>query len=149
MATKVYGIDGKTTVELTIEIGKAKLPLSFEHGCLDRKNYRPATFSTSDKCVQDMIEGSSYFGKKIRLFKVYGSLDEPAAPAPVKPKKEPVAAPAAEPEAEAIDFPEITSLEEAQAKLKSLGAKATQLSGTGMKKFMAAKNITFSNLVSE
>lgn len=144
MATKVYAIAGKTTVELNINIGKATLPLCFEHGCLDRKNYKPATYSTSNKAIQDMIEGSPYFGKTIRLYKIYNADAESETSAAAKSFAKPEPVPV-----EPQEFPEITTLEEAQAKLKSLGAKATQLTGAGMKKFMALHKISFPNLATE
>ena len=47
--TKVYGIYGKTTVEINLPVGRATLPLAFTRGCLDRKNYRPASYITNKK----------------------------------------------------------------------------------------------------
>ena len=165
MATKVYGISGKTTVEINIPVGRALLPLTFENGSLDRKTYKPATYSTNKKAIQDMIEGSSLFGKTIKLYKVYGS-EEPAAkvvakvaapaasrrpkPAPGKPK--PAPAPA-EPENEdkkeeevADPSDAVTTREEAMVYLKKNGAKATDLvDDDAMKAYMAKSGITFKN----
>ena len=169
MATKVYGISGKTTVEINIPVGRALLPLVFENGSLDRKTYKPATYSTNKKAIQDMIEGSPLFGKTIKLYKVYGS-EEPAAkvvakvaapaaprrpkPAPGKPK--PAPAPA-EPENEdknedkkeeaaADPSDAVTTREEALVYLKKNGAKATDLiDDDAMKAYMAKSGITFKN----
>ena len=79
--TKVYGIYGRTTVEINLPVGKATLPLTFERGCLDRKNFRPATFITSKKYIQDMIENSPLFGGTIKLVKTYGGGESVVSPA--------------------------------------------------------------------
>lgn len=153
MATKVYGIYGRTTVEINLPVGKAILPLSFERGCLDRKNFRPATYMTSKPAIQAMIENSDLYGGTIRLVKVYGEEDEAAAPtaeeeAPKQVAKtvKKAAAAAASTGAEAKDYPEVTSKEEAYAILKSLGAKAVELKDTAsFKATMNKYNVTFSN----
>ncbi len=153
MATKVYGIYGRTTVEINLPVGKAILPLSFERGCLDRKNFRPATYMTSKPAIQAMIENSDLYGGTIRLVKVYGDENEAAAPAAeedapkqvAKPAKK-VAAAAASTGAETKDYPEVTTKEEAYAILKSLGAKAVELKDTAsFKATMNKYNVTFSN----
>lgn len=170
MATKVYGIYGRTTVEINLPVGKATLPLIFERGCLDRKNFRPATFITSKKYIQDMIENSNMFGKSIILVKVYGN--EQAAerkPAKSETKKQTdrtsaaskakeVANTSKSKEAEdtetgaegnadgTIDYPDVTSKEEAIAVLKSLGAKATDFKDDdALPALMAKYKVTFSN----
>lgn len=153
MATKVYGIYGRTTVEINLPVGKAILPLSFERGCLDRKNFRPATYMTSKPAIQAMIENSDLYGGTIRLVKVYGEEDEAAAPtaeeeAPKQVAKtvKKAAAAAASTGVEAKDYPEVTSKEEAYAILKSLGAKAVELKDTAsFKATMNKYNVTFSN----
>ena len=152
MATKVYGIYGRTTVEINLPVGKAILPLSFERGCLDRKNFRPATYMTSKPAIQAMIENSDLYGGTIRLVKVYGEEDEAAAPtaeeeAPKQVAKTVKKAAAAAPTgAETKDYPEVTTKEEAYAILKSLGAKAVELKDTAsFKATMNKYNVTFSN----
>lgn len=135
---KVYGIAGKTCANIKLNVGKATLPLDFTKGCLDRKNYRPATFSTEDPTVQAMIEDSPLFGKVITIYRVYGTA-EPVAPKAIAEAKKEAAI-------EIASFPEVTTFEEAVAKLKSLGAKATNLNSVAnMKKYMANKNIEFPN----
>lgn len=150
MATKVYGISGRTTVEIKIPVGKALLPLVFENGSLDRKTYKPATYSTSSKAIQDMIEGSPLFGKTIKLFKVYGSEEEPK-PKKVEPEEAPAAKTAAakakaKPAEDTEKVAGVSTREEAVAYLKKKGAKATDLiDDESMRAFMAKKNITFDN----
>lgn len=149
MATKVYGIPGKTTVELKLQVDKATLPLSFEHGCLDRKNYKPATFSTRDKVVQDMIENSPMFGRIIKLIKVYGN-DSPAA-APAKQKSAARVVVDDEPEEQGVVdptkvFADVTTYDELIAVLKSKGAKATQIKDAeAAKKFIIRNGFAFPN----
>lgn len=146
MSTKVYGIYGRTTVEINLPVGKATLPLVFERGCLDRKNYRPASFITSKKAVQDIIENSSLFGRMIKLVKVYGNdAPEEAAPpkkAPAKPvkKAEPVQ------EAAPTEYPDVTTKEQLIAAVKAHGAKANILADeTKIKKFIDNKGLSFPN----
>ena len=150
MATKVYGISGRTTVEIKIPVGKALLPLVFENGSLDRKTYKPATYSTSSRAIQDMIEGSPLFGKTIKLYKVYGSVEAPK-PKKVEPEEAPAAKTAAakakaKPAEDAEKVAGVSTHEEAVAYLKKKGAKATDLiDDESMRAFMAKKNITFDN----
>lgn len=146
--TKVYGIYGKTTVEINLPVGKATLPLVFSRGCLDRKNYRPASYITNQKPVQDMIESSPLFGSTIRLVKTYGSdtTKKEAAPAPKKAVSKTVQAP--EPEAEAVpaEYPDVTTKEQLVAVVKSLGAKANILADDAkLKKFITTKGLSFPN----
>lgn len=148
MPTKVYGIYGKTTVEIKLPVGKATLPLVFTRGCLDRKNYRPATFLTNKKAVQDMIENSALFGGAIKLVKVYGA-EEPAEPAP-KPAAKQAAKPAPkeEPAKEAAptEYPEVTTKEQLIAAVKAHGAKAAVLADeTKLKQFIDHKGLSFPN----
>lgn len=146
MATKVYGISGYTTTCLRIPAGdgKAYLECEFTRGCPNGAYSRPATYVTSDKTVQSIIEHSPYFGRMIRIIRVSsdGQKPEPVAAAPA-PAAESAAA--QDPEAEKV-YPDVKSYEEAISCLKSLGAKATQLrSVEAAKKFMSQKNVTFPN----
>ncbi len=174
MATKVYGIYGRTTVEINLPVGKAMLPLTFERGCLDRKNFRPATYITSKKYIQDMIENSNLFGKSIKLVKVYGNepaVEQKSATKAATVKKQSAGTQATtdkgkkaaetskaesteetvsnEPEGNAdgiTDYPDVTSKEEAIAVLKSLGAKATDFKDEdALPALMAKYKVTFSN----
>lgn len=85
---KVYKINGKTEVHLVLESpsGKTKYKIAFTKGNLDPKMLAPATYSTNNPVIQDVIERSNLFGKVIFVEKVYGD----ATPTPT-----PVSAPAA------------------------------------------------------
>lgn len=152
--TKVYGIYGRTTVELSIPVGKATLPLLFERGCLDRKNFRPAVFMTSKPAIQDMIENSPLFGSTIVLVRTYGSDEQKAAP--VKEEKKPAvirkparraaSGSAGETADDGTAYPDVDSKAAAMAVLKGLGAKADDLlDDDAMKAFMAKENVSFPN----
>lgn len=148
--TKVYGIYGKTTVEINLPIGRATLPIAFTRGCLDRKNYRPASYITSKKSIQDMIESSPLFGRTIKLVKIYGNdtPKEEAAPAPAPKKAVAKPAPAPEPEQEVVpkEYPDVTTKEQLVAVVKSLGAKASILADDAkLNKFISTKGLSFPN----
>ena len=159
--TKVYGIYGYTyaTIQVPVGSGSAYLMLEFKNGNPHGgAYYAPAVYVSNSKTEQDMIESSPYFGHKIILHRVYGE-PEPevapapapqpaAAPAPAKSAPAPEVAPTAvaETPVEYKEYPEVRSIEDARALLKSLGAKATQLAQeTSMKKFMEKNHIKFPN----
>ena len=138
MTTKVYGIYGRTTAELKIPTGsgKAAIVVTFDRGVPNAgPNYRPATFSTSDTLVQEIIEKSPMFGSLYSLYRVYRDpSDEKPAPAAAKPK-----------DLEPLDG--IATLEEAVAYLKSKGAKATNLKDAdSITKFATKIGVSFPNL---
>lgn len=142
MATKVYAISGKSTVQLQIPVGKAVMPITFDKGYTSKRNFRPATFSTNKKYVQDIIENSPYFGSLIKLFKEYGN-DNPD----VKPDKRRSSRQTAKVENEKTEAPEITTQEKAAAYLKAHGAKATDLVDVdAMKKYAEKIGVSFPNL---
>ena len=110
-----------------------------------------------------MIEGSQFYGKTIKLYKVYGS-EEPEVKKPVNPSKnapsrtvKPAEMPAvphmdAEPsenasaaDKELKEYPDVTNIEEARMVLKSLGAKATQLKESAIRKTMDQLGVSFPN----
>lgn len=140
MTTKVYGIYGRTTaiVRIPTNGGKAHLEVEFTRGVPNAgPNYRPATFSTSDPVVQDILEKSKLFKTLFTIYRVTHSEDkkagEKAAPAPKKV------------ELEQLD--EITSIEEAVSYLKAKGAKAIQLKdNNAIKKFAEKIGVSFPNL---
>lgn len=145
MATKSYGIYGRTSVEINLPVGKATLRLEFTGGCLDRKNYRAATYITSNPAIQAMIENSSLFGSVIKIVKVYGG-EAKSGVQESKPEKKAVAKAPEATASEATDHPEVTTKEEAYAVLKSLGAKAVELKDlASFKATMNKLNVTFSN----
>ena len=153
MVTKVYGISGYTTTCLRIPAGdgKAYIECEFTRGCTNGAYARPATFVTSDKTVQSIIEHSPYFGRMIRLVRV--NSDENNAAAPVAAKTAPIVeSKSAEPafkdngKETPKEYPDVKTYEEAISVLKSLGAKATQLRTIeAAKKFMSLNNISFPN----
>lgn len=154
MVTKVYGISGYTTTCLRIPAGdgKAYIECEFTRGCPNSGAYaRPATYVTSDKTVQNIIEHSPYFGRMIRIVRV--NSDENNAPTPVVAKPTAVVEnkPAETVETKADKetpkvYPDVKTYEEAISVLKSLGAKATQLrSVDAAKKYMSQNSVTFPN----
>ena len=131
---KFYGIYGRTTAVMKIEVngGKAFFECEFNRGNPNPgAYYRPATYVTSSKVEQDIIENSPLFPSIIKLVRVVGE-PEPEA----KQTKAP----------EVTEYPEIEDREGAVALLKSLGATASVLtSDEAMKKFMVKKRIAFPN----
>lgn len=154
MALKIYAIHGRSTAILRIPAGdgKAYLECEFTNGRPAKgANYRPATFSTTDKTAQMIIEKSPYFGKSIKLQSVYGVDNKTKAvaktadaPAPVKAKKPVIEGENAGKNAKI--FPDVTTYEQAIQALKSLGAKATQLRGVpAIQKTMVTLGVEFPN----
>lgn len=163
---KVYGIHGRTTALIRIPFGstgKGYLECEFNRGRMGMgPANRPATYVTGDPVKQGIIENSPLYGGTIKLVRVYEE-EKPAAtaakpvptvqsPAPVK-KTVPAAKKGAKKETpnEPIDlgvesYPEITTREDALAKLKELGALASDLIDDDAAKAFAEKNgIIFSN----
>lgn len=153
MVTKVYGISGYTTTCLRIPAGEGKawLECEFTRGCPNGAYARPATYVTSDKTVQSIIEHSPYFGRMIRLVRVNSDENNAAAPIAAKPAAVAAVKPAEPVEtnddmAAPKEYPDVKTYEEAISILKSLGAKATQLrSIEAAKKYMSQNNVTFPN----
>ena len=156
MATKVYGISGYTTTIMRIPAGdgKAWILCEFTRGCQMGAYSRPATYVTTDKTVQQIIEKSPYFNKRIKLVKSYEDdtpMNEQQAAAiatkvAAEKKADVQEAPVAESNDEPKVFEDVTSYEQAVTILKGLGAKATQLrSVEAIKKYMSQHNVTFPN----
>lgn len=161
--TKVYGIYGYTTVEINLPVGKAVLPLTFERGCLDRKNFRPATFITNKQYIQDMIENSPMFGSTIKLVKTYGEglvqqttpASKPASTSKTTGEKTTSAAPKGGAKGKADkpaegdktkEYPDVTTKEQLIEVVKSLGAKADVLvDDAKLKNFISKKSLVFPN----
>lgn len=144
---KVYKINGKTEVHLVLESpsGKTKYKIAFTKGNLDPKMLAPATYSTSDPIIQDVIERSKFFGRLILVDKVYGEADPtpatPAAPAASAPKK-------GKGKVALKEMPEVTTLADAATVLTSEGALAADFDGTIEGAQRLAKNfgMSFPNL---
>lgn len=145
MKLKVYGIYGKTAaiIQLPVNGGKAFLPLEFENGNVSNgEGYRPATYSTNDKAKQIIIENSDLF--KVGEIKIIREYDEGGEEDPAEPVRK--AEHIAEHESKTTEYPDVKTIEQARAVLKSLGAKATVLTKPeGMIDFMHKQGISFPN----
>lgn len=145
MALKIYGIHGRSTALIRIPAGngKAWIECEFTKGRPTKgANYKPATYATSDKTAQAIIERSSYFGTIIKLIEVYGTDSAPKK----NEAEEEFVMPVAINEKKAQVFEDVTTYEQAIAKLKALGVKATQLRSTAaIQKAMVVLNISFPN----
>ena len=144
MITKVYSYPGITQADILIPAGNASLRVSFKDGYLDPKINRPATFATSDKVVQAIIENSGYFGRKVFLHDTYGEPEIIPAGGPVFADIPSIE----DDEAKGDDVhPEVTTYEEAVKVLKGLpGVKITQLrTPSACKTVASAKGVVFPN----
>ena len=156
---KVYKINGKTEVHLVLESpsGKTKYKIAFTKGNLDPKMLAPATYSTNNPVIQDVIERSNLFGKLIFIEKVYGD----ATPTPT-----PVSAPAAtsvpaskkgkgktaETKGSELKVMEdVKTIADAVAVLIAEGASASDIDGSvaGANKLAKSLGISFPNLKGE
>ena len=140
---KVYKINGKTEVHLVLESasGKTKYKIAFTKGNLDPKLLAPATYSTNDPVIQEVIERDKLFNKVIFLDKVYGEV-APAAPAKGKGKGK----------SETLkEMPEVTTLADAVTVLTAEGASAADFDGTvkGALKIAKGLGLSFPNLKGE
>lgn len=153
---KVYKINGKTEVHLILESpsGKTKYKIAFTKGNLDPKMLAPATYSTNNPVIQDVIERSNLFGKVIFVEKVYGDAAPavpltPAASAPKKGGKGKTAEAAKAPTQKVME--DVRTFAEAAAVLVAEGAPASEIDGTvgGAKKVAKALGISFPNLKGE
>lgn len=154
---KVYKINGKTEVHLVLESpsGKTKYKIAFTKGNLDPKMLAPATYSTNDPVIQDVIERSNLFGKVIFIEKVYGD----ATPTPT-PVSAPVATSApkkgkdkvADPKGSALKvMEEVKTIADAASVLVAEGASAAEIDGSVAGAIKVAKKygISFPNLKEE
>ena len=70
MATKTYGIKGLMEWVALIRVGKATIRVPFSGGSMSAFDVVPATYTTSDKVMQHIIEKSDYYAKgKITLIR--------------------------------------------------------------------------------
>lgn len=137
---KVYGIHGQTTAIIKIPFngGRGHVECEFKRGVIGRgPNNRPATYATSDKALQGIIEDSPYFGHLITIVRV----SDDGTDSKPEPKAETPAGPVV------TAYPDVTERDEAVAFLKAHGAKATNLKDDeAIKKYMAKINVSFPNL---
>ena len=152
---KVYKINGKTEVHLVLESpsGKTKYKIAFTKGNLDPKMLAPATYSTNNPVIQDVIERSNLFGKVIFVEKVYGDatptpVSAPAATsAPKKGKGK-----AAETKGSELKVMEdVKTIADAASVLTAEGVLAAEIDGTveGAIKVAKKYGISFPNLKGE
>ena len=154
---KVYKINGKTEVHLVLESpsGKTKYKIAFTKGNLDPKMLTPATYSTNNPVIQDVIERSNLFGKVIFVEKVYGDATPTPTPvaAPVAtsaPKKGKGKAAESKP-SEMKVMEEVKTIADAVAVLIAEGASASDIDGSvaGAIKLAKSFDISFPNLKGE
>lgn len=154
---KVYKINGKTEVHLVLESpsGKTKYKIAFTKGNLDPKMLAPATYSTNNPVIQDVIERSNLFGKVIFVEKVYG--DATPTPTPVSapaatsaPKKGKGKAAESKP-SEMKVMEEVKTIADAASVLTAEGVLAAEIDGTveGAIKVAKKYGISFPNLKGE
>lgn len=152
MTRKIYSYPGISNGEIQIKAGKALIKVTFSNGYLDKKMNRPATYSTGDPVMQQIIENSDLFGKRIFLYKEFsdGTPNVQASPRMNQANVNKVE-PAETELKEVVEYPEVTSFEGAVAVLKSLpGVKATSLRTVeSALKVAASKGISFPNFIQE
>lgn len=147
MVRKVYTYPGKANIVVPIPCGRAFIYVTFKDGCLDRKQARPASYSTGDPVLQTIIENSPQFGHRIFLrntFEIPGTAPKKVAAKPATVQAEDVEQeyPAGEEKSpEVQEYPEVKSFEEAVAVLKAIpGVKVASLRTPASAKKVAALN---------
>lgn len=156
---KVYKINGKTEVHLVLESpsGKTKYKIAFTKGNLDPKMLAPATYSTDNPVIQDVIERSNLFGKVIFVEKVYGDatptptpVSAPAVTSALAPKKGKGKA-AETKDSELKVMEEVKTIADAASVLTAEGVLAAEIDGTveGAIKVAKKYGISFPNLKGE
>ena len=154
---QVYKINGKTEVHLVLESpsGKTKYKIAFTKGNLDPTMLAPATYSTNNPDIQDVIERSNLFGKVIFIEKVDG--DAPPTPTPVSApaatsasKKGKGKATESKP-SEMKVMEEVKTIADAASVLTAEGVLAAEIDGTveGAIKVAKKYGISFPNLKEE
>ena len=142
-----------------VPCGRATINVTFKDGCLDKKQSRPATYSTGDPVMQAIIENSPQFGHRIFLrdtFDIPGT-PEVKAPRVSKPSvsasvedptpAEGVSESASTEDSTAASYPDVTTFEEAVGVLKGIpGVKVANLRTPASAKKVAALNgVVFPN----
>ncbi len=146
---KVYGISGKISASINIDaFGEVKV-LEFKGGCLDRKSYKPALYSTDNPVLQTLIEVSPLYGNTIFLYETFGE-EEKSAPIKNKVNKEviPDSFKGNTPKVEDMEvYEEVDTNKKAIAILKEKGLAIREL--TNKKAIIEAAervNVSFPNL---
>ena len=137
-----------------VPCGRATINVTFKDGCLDKKQSRPATYSTGDPVMQAIIENSPQFGHRIFLrdtFDIPGT-PEVKAPRVSVPVEDPtpaagVSESASTEDSTAASYPDVTTFEEAVGILKGIpGVKVANLRTPASAKKVAALNgVVFPN----
>ena len=142
-----------------VPCGRATINVTFKDGCLDKKQSRPATYSTGDPVMQAIIENSPQFGHRIFLRDTFDIPGTPEVKAP-RASKPSVSVPAEDPtpvegvsesasteDSTEASFPDVTTFEEAVGILKGIpGVKVANLRTPASAKKVAALNgVVFPN----
>ena len=136
-----------------VPCGRATINVTFKDGCLDKKQSRPATYSTGDPVMQSIIENSPQFGHRIFLRDTF-DIPTPEVKKAAKVSIPSVSIPAEDPapaegvsesetteDSTAASFPEVTTFEEAVGILKGIpGVKVANLRTPASAKKVAALN---------
>lgn len=154
MLRKVYAYPGKVEANVLVNTGMTTLRINFTNGRLDRKNGRPATYATTNLAIMAIIEGSIQFRSgSILLHSVTGQVEPVPTASVAEPKKETkVATKVAEEKAptEVVEHPEVTTMAEAAAILKELGAGYRTLQTiASIQRTAKQYNVSFPNLSNE
>lgn len=167
---KVYGMPGvaNSQIVLTSPSGKTKYKIPFAGGITHAREKVPAKYITDSPIIQDVIESSPLFNKKIFLLNSFGSVvkpaEQPAAPKkPVAPArngkgvqpskgkvKETVQEPTDEPKGPKV-YEDATNLGEAITILMQVGTVPAEnmTSIDGILKSAAELGVSFPNLTEE
>ena len=142
-----------------VPCGRATINVTFKDGCLDKKQSRPATYSTGDPVMQAIIENSPQFGHRIFLRDTFDIPGTPEVKAP-RASKPSFSVPAEDPtpvegvsesasteDSTAASYPDVTTFEEAVGILKGIpGVKVANLRTPASAKKVAALNgVVFPN----
>lgn len=143
-----------------VPCGRATINVTFKDGCLDKKQSRPAIYSTGDPVMQAIIENSPQFGHRIFLrdtFDIPGTLEvkktakvsipSVSIPAEDSTPAEGVSESASTEDSTAASYPDVTTFEEAVGILKGIpGVKVANLRTPASAKKVAALNgVVFPN----
>ena len=142
-----------------VPCGRATINVTFKDGCLDKKQSRPATYSTGDPVMQAIIENSPQFGHRIFLrdtFDIPGTSEvktpRVSIPSFSVPEEDPtpaegVSESASTEDSSAASYPDVTTFEEAVGILKGIpGVKVANLRTPASAKKVAALNgVVFPN----
>lgn len=168
---KVYAMPGvaNSQIVLTSPSGKTKYKIPFTGGITHAREKVPAKYITDSPIIQDVIESSPLFNKKIFLLNSFGSVvkpaEQPAAPKkPVVPSKngkpatqpgkgkvkETVQNPTEEPKGPKV-YEDVANLGEAITILMQVGTVPAEnmTSIEGVLKAAAELGVSFPNLTEE